>query len=104
MTSNLYLTQSVQPSVQKLVGSVAQDVLVYLNEESCHTDGFTEDVPGVLQALEDLLTEFAGPVVDPEILRAAGTKYTTRVALKNQRYNETVILSSSVIGMSLISL
>ena len=81
---------SAQPSVQKLVGSVAQDALVYLNEESCHTDGFTEDVPGVLAALEDLTGEFSRPIVDQAILRAAEGKSTARITLKNRRYAETV--------------
>ena len=76
--------------MQKLVGSVAQDALVYLNEESCHTDSFTEDIPAVLAALEVLKEEFAKPVVDQEILQAATAKCRARVALKNQRYTETV--------------
>ncbi|EJF66455.1 ARM repeat-containing protein [Dichomitus squalens LYAD-421 SS1] len=79
-----------KPSVQKLIGNVAQDALVYLNEESCHTDAFTEPVPGVLQALEAIKQEFASPVVDEAVLQAAAAKCSARVALKNQRYTETV--------------
>ena len=84
-----------QPSVQKLIGSVAQDALVYLNEESCHTDAFTEPVPGVLEALEGVKQEFASPVVDEAILHAAAAKCSARVALKNQRYTETVCFNCS---------
>ena len=69
----------LQPSVQKLVGTVAQDALVYLNEESCHTDAFIEDVPGVLRALELLKQEFASPVVDKAVLQASAAKCGARV-------------------------
>ena len=69
---------------------MAQDALVYLNEESCHTDAFTEPVPGVLQALDNLKQEFSSPVVDKLILQAAIDKCSAREALKNQRYTETV--------------
>lgn len=61
-----------------------------MNEESCHTDAFTEEVPGVLQALDDLQREFAKPVVDSAILKAATSKTGARIALKNQRYMDTV--------------
>ena len=76
--------------MQKLVASVAQDALVYLSEESCHTDAFIEEIPGVLQALEDLKLEFPPTIVDQAILQASVTKCGARVALKNQRYTETV--------------
>ncbi|KAI0757312.1 ARM repeat-containing protein [Daedaleopsis nitida] len=79
-----------KPSVQKLVASVAQDALVYLNEESCHTDAFTEDITGVLQSLEELKGEFSSGIVDQNILLAAAAKCEARIALKNQRYLETV--------------
>ncbi|KAH9922007.1 ARM repeat-containing protein [Epithele typhae] len=46
LVSLLECQHQEKPSVQKLVGSVAQDALAYLNEESCHTDAFTEDIPG----------------------------------------------------------
>ena len=81
---------SYQPSVQKLIDSVAQDALVYLNEESCHTDAFIEPIPGVLQALNALKQEFSSPVVDQSVLEAAAGKSDARVALKYQRYTETV--------------
>lgn len=76
--------------MQKLVGNVAQDALVYLNEESCHTDAFTEDISGVLRALADLQHEFSASLVDPRILQQALLKSNARVPLKNQRYAETV--------------
>ncbi|TFK89763.1 ARM repeat-containing protein [Polyporus arcularius HHB13444] len=79
-----------KPSVQKLVGSVAQDALVYLNEESFHTDAFTEEIPDVLRALGELKQEFASSVVDQAIARAAAEKCGPRVVLKNRRYMETV--------------
>ncbi|KAI0762664.1 ARM repeat-containing protein [Fomes fomentarius] len=79
-----------KPTVQKLVASVAQDALVYLNEESCHTDAFTEEIPGVLQSLEDLKQEFSSSIVDNALLQAAAAKCPARVALKTQRYAETV--------------
>ncbi|KAH9853059.1 ARM repeat-containing protein [Lenzites betulinus] len=80
-----------KPSVQKLVGNVAQDALVYLNEESCHTDAFIEEIPGVLQALAELKHEFSGPIVDPRILREAISKTNARVTLKNDRYAQAVL-------------
>ncbi len=76
--------------MQKLVGSVAQDALVYLNEESFHTDAFTEEIPDVLRALGELKQEFASSVVDQAIARAAAEKCGPRVVLKNRRYMETV--------------
>ena len=69
---------------------MAQDALVYLNEESCHTDAFTEPVTGVLQALNELKQEFAPSIVDQDILQEAIAKSSARVALKRQRYTETV--------------
>ncbi len=84
------LISHIQPSVQKLVGNVAQDALVYLNEESCHTDAFAEDISGVLRALADLRHEFSASLVDPRILQEALLKSNVRVPLKNQRYAETV--------------
>ncbi|KAI0823074.1 ARM repeat-containing protein [Trametes gibbosa] len=80
-----------KPSVQKLVGNVAQDALVYLNEESCHTDAFVEDIPGVLQALAELKHEFPSSIVDPRILQQAVSKASARVTLKNERYARAVI-------------
>ncbi|KAJ2996608.1 hypothetical protein NUW54_g7221 [Trametes sanguinea] len=79
-----------KPSVQKLVANIAQDALVYLNEESCHTDAFTEPVPGVLQALAELKQEFPAHIVNHTVLQQAITKAGLRVSLKNQRYTETV--------------
>lgn len=69
---------------------MAQDALVYLNEESCHTDAFTEPVLGVLQALDGLKQEFSSLVIDRLILEAAASKSNARVTLKHQRYAETV--------------
>lgn len=69
---------------------MAQDALVYLNEESCHTDAFTEEIPGVIQSLEDLKHEFSSAIVDDALLQAAAAKCPARVALKTQRYAETV--------------
>ena len=43
-----------------------------------------------MRALDELKQEFAAPVVDQAILQAAAEKYDPRVALKNQRYTETV--------------
>ncbi|KAL7285729.1 hypothetical protein ACG7TL_000834 [Trametes sanguinea] len=79
-----------KPSVQKLVANIAQDALVYLNEESCHTDAFTEPVPGVLQALAEIRQEFPAHIVDQTVLQQAISKAGLRVSLKNQRYTETV--------------
>ncbi len=63
---------------------------MYLNEESCHTDAFPEPIPGVLQALDALKQEFSSSVVDQSVLEAAADKSDARVALKHQRYTETV--------------
>ncbi|KAI8995384.1 ARM repeat-containing protein [Trametes punicea] len=90
LASLLSCQHEEKPSVQKLVGNVAQDALVYLNEESCHTDAFTEPVPGVLRALGELKQEFPPAIVDQSILQQAIAKSSARVFLKNQRYMETV--------------
>ena len=63
---------------------------MYLNEESCHTDAFTEPVTGVLYALNELKQEFPPSIIDQGILQEAIIKSTARVTLKRQRYAETV--------------
>ncbi|OBZ79732.1 Proteasome activator complex subunit 4A [Grifola frondosa] len=79
-----------KPSIQKLVGSVAQDALVYLTEESIHTDAFAEEVPGVMQAVDALKEDFTYTSTDQQLLAEAAAKANARAVTKNQRYTEVV--------------
>lgn len=79
-----------QPSIQKLVGSLAQDAQVYLTEEAVHTDAYVEETPGVNNALMDLKEEFVPSSVDQAILIQAVKKINVRVTTRNKRYAETV--------------
>ncbi|KAI0961210.1 hypothetical protein AcV7_000369 [Taiwanofungus camphoratus] len=79
-----------KPSIQKLVGSLAQDAQVYLTEEAVHTDAYVEETPGVNNALMDLKEEFVPSSVDQAILIQAVKKINVRVTTRNKRYAETI--------------
>ena len=81
-----------QPSIQKLVGNVAQDCLSFLTEESFHTDVFNEDTSSLEHALDELAQEFSPNLIDRALLDKALEKAPVRAAVKIQRYNEDVRL------------
>lgn len=80
----------MQPSIQKLVGSLASDCLIHLTEEAVHTDAFNEDVPGVRDALTALKSEFSPSTVDKAALLETLKKAPIRGAKRRDRYQQTV--------------
>ena len=84
----------LQPSVQKLITSLAQDCVLHLDEEATHTVGYTLDTPRVDQALFDLESEFSTSFVDRTFLTKTVEKSTVRVIRRNIVYNDTVCTTS----------
>ncbi|KAI0034963.1 hypothetical protein K488DRAFT_83562 [Vararia minispora EC-137] len=85
-------------SFPTLVSSLSKDALAFLEEESIRTDGYTDDVPAVLEALEQLKHYFSDDCVDQHLLAEAREKGKRRVAVKLQRYDETV---ASIVQLAL---
>ena len=83
-------TNGLQPSVQKLITSIAQDCVLHLNEEATHIDAYALETPRVDQALFDLENEFSTSFVDRNFLKNATEKSTARVIRRNIVYNDTV--------------
>jgi hypothetical protein len=81
---------ALQPSVQKLITSLAQDCVVHLNEEATHTDAYALDAPRVDQALFNLESEFSSSFIDQKFLEKATEKSNARVARRDVVYNDTV--------------
>lgn len=76
--------------MQKLVNSVAQDCLIYLNEELMQTDAYVLETPRVDNALVALELEFSGQMVSKSLLKEAVSKSEVRVAKQSMAYNNTV--------------
>lgn len=81
---------ALQPSIQKLVGNLAQDAAVYLTEEATHTGAFLENIPGVINALTALKEEYPVTSEDHRILAHAIQKVPDRAAAKNRHHEDTV--------------
>jgi len=64
--------------------------LIHLTEEAVRTDAYTQDVPGVKEALINLEAEFSSSVVDPDLLAETLQKAAARVARRQERYSLTV--------------
>ena len=88
---------ALQPSVQKLITSLAQDCVVHLNEEATHTDAYALDAPRVDQALFNLESEFSSSFIDQKFLEKATEKSNVRVARRDVVYDDTVITLPSLI-------
>jgi proteasome activator subunit 4 len=73
-----------------LVGSLGSDCLTHLTEEAVHTDAYTQDTPGVTDALFALEAEFSSSPVDPDLLAEALRKAPIRVAKRKETYDQTV--------------
>lgn len=84
------VTNCLQPSVQKLVTSLAQDCMIHLNEEATHIDAYVLETPQVDQALFDLESEFSASFVDRDFLKKATEKSEARVIRRDVVYNDTV--------------
>lgn len=86
---------ALQPSIQKLITSLAQDCLVHLNEEATNADGYTLETPRVDQALSDLESEFSSSFVDRKLLEVGAEKSTARVVRRDVVYNDTVCTTTT---------
>jgi proteasome activator subunit 4 len=84
------VTNCLQPSIQKLVASLAQECMLHLNEEAAHVDAYVLETPRVDQALFDLESEFSSSFVDRNLLEKATEKSKARVIRRNVVYNNTV--------------
>ncbi|CCM01635.1 uncharacterized protein FIBRA_03696 [Fibroporia radiculosa] len=97
LLSLLQCQHQEKPSIQKLVGNLVQDALVYLTEEAVHTDAFIEDAPGVKSALEELKKEYVPSRDSTLLLSEASGKMTARAESKNQHYAQTML---AIIGVA----
>ncbi|KAL6304169.1 ARM repeat-containing protein [Sparassis latifolia] len=79
-----------KPSIQKLVGSLAQDALMLMAEESVHTEAYPEEVPGVLSAVTDLKKDLDYLEAYGEVQEQALQRVGVRMARRNERYVQTV--------------
>lgn len=72
------------------MGSLVQSSLVYITEESLHTNAFTEPVPRIDQAIKDLADEFTPKLINKAILHEALLKLGPRVAERSKQYDAMV--------------
>lgn len=84
------VTNCLQPSVQKLVTSLAKDCMVHISEEVTYVDAYVLETPRVDQALFDLESEFSTSFVDQNLLKTAIEKSKARVIRRDVAYNDTV--------------
>ncbi|KAL4243149.1 BLM10 family protein [Abortiporus biennis] len=80
-----------KPSIQNVVGSIAQDALVHLAEEAMHTDAFADGTLRLEEALHNLYREFSSQLVDKTLLDQANLKTPARINLKLQKENQTIL-------------
>jgi len=79
-----------QPSIQKLVSSVANDCLSQINEHNIHSEAYSMETPRVDQALHDLESEFSETFYDQKLLEEALYKGQNRFIQRNEIYHRTV--------------
>lgn len=84
---NFYAFQ--QPSVQKLITSVAAETIVQLAEETLFTDAYTLPILGAAKAMAELQSEFPAKL-DKGVLDEALKKAPLRVALNREARERTV--------------
>ena len=89
------VTNCLQPSIQKLITSLAQDCVLHLNEEATHIDAYVLETPRVDQALCDLENEFSTSFVNRNFLKKATEKSAARVIRRGVVYNDTVCHSTT---------
>lgn len=94
------LLTAVQPSIQKLVGSVVQDALVHLTEESVHTVTFSESTQRLDTVLQSLAEEFSTRLINHSILKRAVDRSPARISQRLQLYQDTVSTWKAYLGMS----
>jgi proteasome activator subunit 4 len=80
----------LQPSIQKLVASVANDAITNLAEETTRTDAYNESVPEVKAAIDALRAELSPDLIDHDLLDEALQKSITRGEARERKYAPTV--------------
>lgn len=80
----------MQPSIQKLVTTFAQECSAYLSEEAPHTDAYVLAIDRVESALQDLEAEFTPSWIDQMLLSEAKDKTRVRVKQRAVIYGNTV--------------
>jgi len=83
-----------QPSIQKLITSIAHDATANLAEETTRTDAYTESAPQVKLATDALRTELSPDVIDHDVLSEALRKSVARIEAREKKYNQTVGLNA----------
>ncbi|KAH9937428.1 ARM repeat-containing protein [Fomitopsis serialis] len=79
-----------KPSIQKILGNLAQDATAYLSEDAIHTETCLEDHAGVVKAVAEIKQECdLSPDHQSLSLRAA-EKQRARTGLRNKRHADTV--------------
>lgn len=79
-----------QPSIQKLVNSVANDAISNLAEETTRTDAYADSVPAVKLAVDALGVELSPNLIDHDLLSEALQKSSIRALARESKYSETV--------------
>ncbi|TFY56124.1 hypothetical protein EVJ58_g7830 [Rhodofomes roseus] len=79
-----------KPSIQKIVGNLAQDALAYLAEDAVHTDACVEDHPGVAKAVAEVKQECNLAHDHQSLLLRAAEKRAARSRLRNKRHTDTL--------------
>jgi hypothetical protein len=79
-----------QPSIQKLVSSVANDAVTNLAEETTRTDAFTEGAPQVKLAVDALRADLSPELIDQDLLSEALHKSVARAETRERKYAQTV--------------
>ena len=72
------------------MGSVVQDALVHLTEESVHTVTFSESTQRLDTVLQTLAQEFPVRLINDSVLKRAVGKSPARISQRLQLYQDTV--------------
>jgi len=81
---------AVQPSIQKLVHSMATEFYPYISDETIWTNIYSEETPNVKDAVDALKFEFSPAFIDPSIVSLAIQKQQTRETIILEKYETTV--------------
>ena len=84
-----------QPSIQKLVASIAQDCLSNLNEEATPTEAYKLPIPRLDDVLKDLEQEISRGL-DQRLLEESMHKARIRIQKREAVYHDTVSLNGLV--------
>ena len=92
----MYNLSPHQPSIQKLVSSVANDAITNLAEETTRTDAFPESTPQVKLAVDALRADLSPELIDQDLLSEALHKSIARGEARERKYAQTVSLAFCV--------